>query len=166
MKSFLFNMCSHIFFPFSLPQMFQVIQPERALYIQANNCVEARDWIDILTKVSQCNRKRLSTYHPSAYLNGHWLCCKLSADTAPGCSPCTGYIKVVEMCSWKFIIFVFLSCLILLCVSCFQRSPSQHPAGRRRRQRDWEDLFPVQHIHDQTDQNARSETGRSVWMCV
>lgn len=74
--------------------MFQVIQPERALYIQANNCVEARDWIDILTKVSQCNRKRLSTYHPSAYLNGHWLCCKLSADTAPGCTPCTGYVKL------------------------------------------------------------------------
>uniref|UniRef100_A0A672M527 RAS p21 protein activator 3 n=1 Tax=Sinocyclocheilus grahami TaxID=75366 RepID=A0A672M527_SINGR len=71
-------------------QMFQVIQPERALYIQANNCVEARDWIDILTKVSQCNRKRLSTYHPSAFLNGHWLCCKLSADSAPGCTPCTG----------------------------------------------------------------------------
>uniref|UniRef100_A0AAY4CKK5 RAS p21 protein activator 3 n=1 Tax=Denticeps clupeoides TaxID=299321 RepID=A0AAY4CKK5_9TELE len=73
-----------------LLQMFQVIQPERALYIQANNCVEARDWIDILTKVSQCNRKRLSTYHPSAYLNGHWLCCKVSADSAPGCTPCTG----------------------------------------------------------------------------
>uniref|UniRef100_A0AAQ5ZV38 RAS p21 protein activator 3 n=1 Tax=Amphiprion ocellaris TaxID=80972 RepID=A0AAQ5ZV38_AMPOC len=65
---------------FKMKNMFQVIQPERALYIQANNCVEARDWIDILTKVSQCNRKRLSTYHPSAYLNGHWLCCKLSAD--------------------------------------------------------------------------------------
>uniref|UniRef100_A0A673GS81 RAS p21 protein activator 3 n=1 Tax=Sinocyclocheilus rhinocerous TaxID=307959 RepID=A0A673GS81_9TELE len=75
---------------FKMKNMFQVIQPERALYIQANNCVEARDWIDILTKVSQCNCKRLSTYHPSAYLNGHWLCCKLSADTAPGCTPCTG----------------------------------------------------------------------------
>ncbi|XP_037346162.2 ras GTPase-activating protein 3 isoform X1 [Pungitius pungitius] len=75
---------------FKMKNMFQVIQPERALYIQANNCVEARDWIDILTKVSQCNRKRLSTYHPSAYLNGHWLCCKLSADTASGCTPCTG----------------------------------------------------------------------------
>uniref|UniRef100_A0A6Q2YPM9 RAS p21 protein activator 3 n=1 Tax=Esox lucius TaxID=8010 RepID=A0A6Q2YPM9_ESOLU len=75
---------------FKMKNMFQVIQPERALYIQANNCVEARDWIDILTKVSQCNRKRLSTYHPSAYLNGHWLCCKTSADTAPGCTPCTG----------------------------------------------------------------------------
>ncbi|XP_065110110.1 ras GTPase-activating protein 3 isoform X2 [Paramisgurnus dabryanus] len=75
---------------FKMKNMFQVIQPERALYIQANNCVEARDWIDILTKVSQCNRKRLSTYHPSAYLNGHWLCCKMSADAAPGCTPCTG----------------------------------------------------------------------------
>uniref|UniRef100_A0A4W4FQE5 RAS p21 protein activator 3 n=1 Tax=Electrophorus electricus TaxID=8005 RepID=A0A4W4FQE5_ELEEL len=75
---------------FKMKNMFQVIQPERALYIQANNCVEARDWIDILTKVSQCNRKRLSTYHPSAYLNGHWLCCKQSVDCAPGCTPCTG----------------------------------------------------------------------------
>ncbi|XP_052401688.1 ras GTPase-activating protein 3 [Carassius gibelio] len=75
---------------FKMKNMFQVIQPERALYIQANNCVEARDWINILTKVSQCNRKRLSTYHPSAFLNGHWLCCKLCADTAPGCTPCTG----------------------------------------------------------------------------
>uniref|UniRef100_A0A3B4C1B5 RAS p21 protein activator 3 n=1 Tax=Pygocentrus nattereri TaxID=42514 RepID=A0A3B4C1B5_PYGNA len=75
---------------FKMKNMFQVIQPERALYIQANNCVEARDWIDILTKVSQCNRKRLSTYHPSAYLNGHWLCCKQSIDSAPGCTPCTG----------------------------------------------------------------------------
>lgn len=70
--------------------MFQVIQPERALYIQANNCVEAKAWIDILTKVSQCNQKRLAVYHPSAYLNGHWLCCRASSDTAAGCSPCTG----------------------------------------------------------------------------
>uniref|UniRef100_UPI00398E67FD ras GTPase-activating protein 3 isoform X4 n=1 Tax=Pristiophorus japonicus TaxID=55135 RepID=UPI00398E67FD len=75
---------------FKMKNMFQVIQPERALYIQANNCVEAKDWIDILTKVSQCNKKRLTMYHPSAYLNGHWLCCKTSADCAPGCTPCTG----------------------------------------------------------------------------
>ncbi|XP_066091905.1 ras GTPase-activating protein 3 [Saccopteryx bilineata] len=75
---------------FKMKNMFQVIQPERALYIQANNCVEAKAWIDILTKVSQCNKKRLTVYHPSAYLNGHWLCCRASSDTAPGCSPCTG----------------------------------------------------------------------------
>ncbi|KAL7983846.1 hypothetical protein Chor_000722, partial [Crotalus horridus] len=75
---------------FKMKNMFQVIQPERVLYIQANNCVEAKDWIDILTKVSQCNKKRLTVYHPSAYLNGHWLCCKAIADNAPGCTPCTG----------------------------------------------------------------------------
>ncbi|XP_048348520.1 ras GTPase-activating protein 3 isoform X2 [Sphaerodactylus townsendi] len=75
---------------FKMKNMFQVIQPERALYIQANNCVEAKDWIDILTKVSQCNKKRLTVYHPSAYLNGHWLCCKATADNTPGCTPCTG----------------------------------------------------------------------------
>ncbi|XP_013370899.1 PREDICTED: ras GTPase-activating protein 3 isoform X2 [Chinchilla lanigera] len=74
---------------FRMKNMFQVIQPERALYIQANNCVEARDWIDVLTKVSQRNQQRLSVYHPSAYLNGHWLCCRASSDTATGCSPCT-----------------------------------------------------------------------------
>ncbi|XP_059408279.1 ras GTPase-activating protein 3 isoform X5 [Carassius carassius] len=39
---------------FKMKNMFQVIQPERALYIQANNCVEARDWIDILTKGTSC----------------------------------------------------------------------------------------------------------------
>uniref|UniRef100_A0A8D0GAW0 RAS p21 protein activator 3 n=1 Tax=Sphenodon punctatus TaxID=8508 RepID=A0A8D0GAW0_SPHPU len=63
---------------------------KKILYIQANNCVEAKDWIDILTKVSQCNKKRLTVYHPSAYLNGHWLCCKSTADNTPGCTPCTG----------------------------------------------------------------------------
>ncbi|KAM4046513.1 ras GTPase-activating protein 3 [Anomaloglossus baeobatrachus] len=75
---------------FKMKNMFQVIQPSRTLYIQANNCVEAKDWIDILTKVSQCNQKRLTVYHPSAFLNGHWLCCKATSENASGCSPCTG----------------------------------------------------------------------------
>ncbi|XP_066433336.1 ras GTPase-activating protein 3 isoform X1 [Eleutherodactylus coqui] len=75
---------------FKMKNMFQVIQPSRTLYIQANNCVEDKDWIDILTKVSQCNQKRLTVYHPSAYLNGHWLCCKVTSENATGCSPCTG----------------------------------------------------------------------------
>ncbi|XP_037384555.1 ras GTPase-activating protein 3 isoform X2 [Talpa occidentalis] len=35
---------------FKMKNMFQVIQPERALYIQASNCVEAKAWTDILTK--------------------------------------------------------------------------------------------------------------------
>lgn len=88
--------------------MFQIVQPERALYIQvfffflnvffslrfwvmlmihdiwsilsyyfihvqANNCVEEKEWIDILTKICQTNANRLSSYHPSAFINGHWL---------------------------------------------------------------------------------------------
>jgi len=141
--------------------MFQVIQPERALYIQANNCVEARDWIDILTKVSQCNRKRLSTYHPSAYLNGHWLCCKFSVDTASGCTPCTGYVTVrISPGARSLSLLVPLS-HPPVCVRP-QRPPCKHPAGRRWRQRDREDLFPVQHIHDQTDEDARSDADQSV----
>uniref|UniRef100_A0A8C3Q3D4 RAS p21 protein activator 3 n=1 Tax=Chrysolophus pictus TaxID=9089 RepID=A0A8C3Q3D4_CHRPC len=53
---------------FKMKNMFQVIQPERrVLYIQANNCVEAKDWIDILTKVSQCN-KNLSSFRNTAFI--------------------------------------------------------------------------------------------------
>lgn len=67
--------------------------------------------------------------------------------------------KVVRMCpaSQHFCLLSHSS----VCI-CFQRSPSKHPAGRRWRQRDWEDLFPVQHVHEQTDQDARSDNGRSV----
>jgi Ras GTPase-activating protein 3 len=53
--------------------MFQVVQPERALYMQASNCVEEKEWMDILSKVCVTNRNRLKEYHPAAYLNGHWL---------------------------------------------------------------------------------------------
>ncbi|XP_078694810.1 ras GTPase-activating protein 3-like isoform X2 [Branchiostoma floridae x Branchiostoma belcheri] len=75
---------------FKMKNMFQVVQPQRALYIQANNCVEAKEWIDILNKVSQCNKKRLKTYHPAAYVNCHWLCCKEGNENATGCTPVTG----------------------------------------------------------------------------
>ncbi|KAB0403197.1 hypothetical protein E2I00_015017 [Balaenoptera physalus] len=59
--------------------MFQVIQPERALYIQANNCVEAKAWIDILTKlVHEQTREdaraavRDSVVGPAAPSEGAW----------------------------------------------------------------------------------------------
>jgi len=29
--------------------------------------------LDILTKVCNTNKNRLKTFHPAAYLNGHWL---------------------------------------------------------------------------------------------
>lgn len=58
---------------FKMKNMFQIIQPQRALYVQAGNCVEEKEWIDILTKICQTNSNRLEKYHPSAYINGHWL---------------------------------------------------------------------------------------------
>jgi Ras GTPase-activating protein 3 len=53
--------------------MFQIIQPERILYIQANNCVEEKEWVDLLTKMCFSNSKRLTLYHPAAFINGTWL---------------------------------------------------------------------------------------------
>lgn len=70
-------------------KMFQVIHTEKTLYIQANNCVEANEWIDMLCRVSRCNHNRLSSFHPSAYLNGSWLCCQETSEGTPGCKPCT-----------------------------------------------------------------------------
>ncbi|XP_069689652.1 ras GTPase-activating protein 3 isoform X2 [Periplaneta americana] len=71
---------------FKMKNMFQIVQPERALYIQAHNCVEEKEWIDILTKICQRNANRLKRYHPSAYINGHWLCCRAQSELAAGCS--------------------------------------------------------------------------------
>ncbi|XP_076324163.1 ras GTPase activating protein 1 [Tachypleus tridentatus] len=78
---------------FKMKNMFQVIQPERALYIQARNCVEEKEWIDILTKVCQSNKNRLREFHPAAFLNGHWLCCKASSESAQGCHPVTASVS-------------------------------------------------------------------------
>lgn len=69
--------------------MFQVLHGEKPLYIQANNCVEASEWIEALCRVTRCNQKRLSFYHPSAFLNGSWLCCKATAESTEGCARCT-----------------------------------------------------------------------------
>ncbi|XP_032302358.1 ras GTPase-activating protein 2 isoform X2 [Coturnix japonica] len=69
--------------------MFQVLHGEKPLYIQANNCVEASEWIEALCRVTRCNQKRLSFYHPSAFLNGNWLCCKATVENTVGCARCT-----------------------------------------------------------------------------
>uniref|UniRef100_A0A8C3SBE2 RAS p21 protein activator 2 n=1 Tax=Chelydra serpentina TaxID=8475 RepID=A0A8C3SBE2_CHESE len=74
---------------FNRKNMFQVIYGEKPLYIQANNCVEASEWIEALCRVSRCNQRRLSVYHPSAFLNGNWLCCKATTENTKGCTPCT-----------------------------------------------------------------------------
>ncbi|XP_025064233.1 ras GTPase-activating protein 2 isoform X3 [Alligator sinensis] len=74
---------------FNKKNMFQVIHVEKTLYIQANNCVEANEWREALCRVTRCNQRRLSVYHPSAFLNGSWLCCKATLENTVGCTPCT-----------------------------------------------------------------------------
>ncbi|KAK2538309.1 Rasa2 [Columba guinea] len=74
---------------FNKKNMFQVLHGEKPLYIQANNCVEASEWIEALCRVTRCNQKRLSFYHPSAFLNGSWLCCKATIENTVGCARCT-----------------------------------------------------------------------------
>ncbi|XP_060098237.1 ras GTPase-activating protein 2 isoform X2 [Heteronotia binoei] len=74
---------------FNKKNMFQVMHVEKTLYVQANNCVEASEWIEALCRVSRCNQRRLSVYHPSAFLNGNWLCCKATSENTVGCTPCT-----------------------------------------------------------------------------
>uniref|UniRef100_U3IGH2 RAS p21 protein activator 2 n=1 Tax=Anas platyrhynchos platyrhynchos TaxID=8840 RepID=U3IGH2_ANAPP len=74
---------------FNKKNMFQVLHGEKPLYIQANNCVEASEWIEALCRVTRCNQKRLNFYHPSAFLNGSWLCCKATIENTVGCARCT-----------------------------------------------------------------------------
>uniref|UniRef100_A0A8C7DW70 RAS p21 protein activator 2 n=1 Tax=Oncorhynchus kisutch TaxID=8019 RepID=A0A8C7DW70_ONCKI len=74
---------------FNRKNMFQVLHSEKPLYVQAGNCVEASEWVEVLSQVSRCNPDRLGTFHPSAYLAGAWLCCRSLSDSQPGCKPCT-----------------------------------------------------------------------------
>lgn len=74
---------------FNRKNMFQVLLVERPLYVQAGNCVEACEWIEVLSQVSRCNPGRLGTFHPSAFVGGAWLCCKETTENLPGCRPCT-----------------------------------------------------------------------------
>ncbi|CAL4121498.1 unnamed protein product, partial [Meganyctiphanes norvegica] len=78
---------------FKCQNMFQLVQPNRTLYIQTSNCVEEKEWLDLLTKVCQYNNHRLKQYHPGAYINSHWLCCRASSEAAPGCSAVSNYLE-------------------------------------------------------------------------
>ncbi|XP_061638926.1 ras GTPase-activating protein 2 isoform X1 [Phyllopteryx taeniolatus] len=74
---------------FTRKNMFQVVHAEKQLYMQAGNCVEACEWLDVLGQVSRCNEGRLATFHPSNYSGGSWQCCKSQSSSSPGCKPCT-----------------------------------------------------------------------------
>ncbi|KAM7399325.1 hypothetical protein PAMP_018605 [Pampus punctatissimus] len=74
---------------FNRKNMFQVIHSEKPLYVQAGNCVEASEWLEVLGQVTRCNEERLATFHPSNYTSGAWQCCKNQSNNAAGCKACT-----------------------------------------------------------------------------
>ncbi|XP_071950386.1 ras GTPase-activating protein 3-like isoform X2 [Antedon mediterranea] len=75
---------------FHMQNMFQVIQPERVLYVQANNSVDEKQWGDVLSNICRSNHDRLMTYHPAAYINGEWMCCNSQSECQEGCTPASG----------------------------------------------------------------------------
>ncbi|KAE9545143.1 hypothetical protein AGLY_000686 [Aphis glycines] len=84
---------------FNKNNMFQIIQPERILYIQANNCVEEKEWVDLLTKMCFSNNKRLTLYHPAAFINGTWLCCKSNNERTKGCQEVSTSVDHIQTSS-------------------------------------------------------------------
>uniref|UniRef100_A0A8D8YL03 Ras GTPase-activating protein 3 n=1 Tax=Cacopsylla melanoneura TaxID=428564 RepID=A0A8D8YL03_9HEMI len=73
--------------------MFQVIQPHRILYVQANNCVEENEWIHILTQMCL---NQIDKYHPSAYIDSVWLCCNSTDKNLQGCTQVGGTTNDID----------------------------------------------------------------------
>ncbi|XP_055541471.1 GTPase-activating protein [Wyeomyia smithii] len=71
---------------FKMQNIFQIVRKERPLYVQTANCVEEKEWVDLLSKICQSNKARLEHFHPCAYITGLWTCCKESDQYAPGCA--------------------------------------------------------------------------------
>lgn len=71
---------------FKMQNSFQIIRKDRSLYVQTTNCVEEKEWIDLLSKICHTNSKRLQNFHPCAYVNGIWSCCSRRDENAEGCT--------------------------------------------------------------------------------
>lgn len=50
----------------------QIIRKDRILYVKTANCVEEKEWVDLLSKICQSNVSRLDSFHPSAFISGEW----------------------------------------------------------------------------------------------
>ncbi|XP_058446512.1 GTPase-activating protein [Malaya genurostris] len=70
---------------FKMQNIFQIVRKDRPLYVQTANCVEEKEWVDLLSKICQSNKARLEHFHPCAYINGVWTCCNVSDQYAAGC---------------------------------------------------------------------------------
>lgn len=71
---------------FKMQNIFQIKRKDRPLLIQTANCVEEKEWVDLLSKICQTNASRLEHLHPCAFINGMWTCCKADDLDAKGCT--------------------------------------------------------------------------------
>lgn len=50
----------------------QIVRKDRTMYVQTANCVEEKEWVDLLTKICQSNSSRVEHFHSQAYIAGEW----------------------------------------------------------------------------------------------
>ncbi|XP_026988385.1 ras GTPase-activating protein 2 isoform X2 [Tachysurus fulvidraco] len=65
---------------FNRKNMFQVVYSEKPLYVQAGNCVEASEWIDVLTQLIRCNTDRLGVFQPAVSIRDTLANLQLETD--------------------------------------------------------------------------------------
>lgn len=50
----------------------QVVKKDRPLFVQTSNCVEEKEWVDLLRKICQTNEDSRNFFHPCAFTNNLW----------------------------------------------------------------------------------------------
>ncbi|XP_017080853.1 GTPase-activating protein isoform X2 [Drosophila eugracilis] len=70
---------------FKMQNCFKILHNDRSLIVQTTNCVEEREWYDLLHKICLMNSIRMQYFHPSAFVNGFYSCCGRSDENSPGC---------------------------------------------------------------------------------
>lgn len=80
---------------FGMKFMFQLMQPERILYMQAKNSVDQLEWLTVLSKVCVQNSSQ-TLYHSGAFTNT-WSCCGSPfPDASKGCKTISLAIKMLS----------------------------------------------------------------------
>ncbi|XP_016971729.2 GTPase-activating protein isoform X1 [Drosophila rhopaloa] len=70
---------------FKMQNCFKIVHNDRSLIVQTTNCVEEREWFDLLHKICLMNSNRMRYFHPSAFVSGFYSCCGRSDENSPGC---------------------------------------------------------------------------------
>lgn len=93
---------------FHRKHMFQVVivptpgmpnpPPQTTLHLQASDVNEQNRWVSAIRKACLTNRDMIPVYHPGAFKNGRWTCCRTPASQEPGCSQCH---RGITMGDWR-----------------------------------------------------------------